>query len=322
MTVFELLDQGSTQSAWRFGISQFFFQQSQNKARTGVLPSGAGLNLSVAQTTTASGSVTVQAGTCVIADASTSQGAHVLSSDSVVTLDVLGANPATSLPRIDLVVADGGLQTIHAVTGTPASVPTAPTLPATSALLATLSIAANASTIPNGKIVDGRVYSALRGAALYVNDITERNAVGPSCQDGQRVWVISEQRMYTSNGGNTWDDTKTSGLATAASGWSMGDVAYATRNGVVYINAQIKRTGAKITAPGNGNLADDAIATLSNADMFPTISPLGSWSDLTGTGAHGSARVNTAGGLVLSDCTPGGVINTGDNVNLSFVYPI
>lgn len=324
MAVFELLDQGVTQSTFNFSISQFFFQQAANVARTGVLPSGAGANLSVSQTTSASGSVQVQAGTCVIADASMSQGAHVMSSDSVMTLDVLGPNPATSLPRIDLVVMDGAAGSIRTVTGSPASVPTAPALPATSLLLAVLTIDANATSIPNAKITDGRVYSALRGAPLWLNNLTERAAVDASCLPGQPVWVISEQRTYTKNS-DGWDDVLTSGLVSPVTGYSITSQSYTKRGGAVYVNLIVARTGATVTANASGNLndSDGTCATITKAGFIPAQLAAGTWtvSSGGGLGNHGSLAVTTAGSVIMTDCNNNGVIANGANLNLSISYP-
>lgn len=322
MAVFELLDQDVTQSTFNFSISQFFFQQSSNKARTGVLPSGTGANLSVSQTTSASGSVQVQAGTCVIADASVSQGAHVMSSDSTETIDILGPNPATSLPRIDLIVMDGGTGELRAVTGSPASVPTAPALPATSLALALVAVGANASTISSGDITDARVYTALRGAPLYVNNLTERAAVAASCGVGQQVWVISAQKMFTKNSDNSFDDIETSGCVSAASGWSITDQSFLLRAGVAYINTRITRTGADVSATASGNFPGDLLLATVIPKYFPDSIRTGLYTtNSANSGEHGTAAVYSDGRVVLLDCNNNGVIRNGQIVTVAVSYP-
>lgn len=135
-------------------------------ARAGVVDYG---DMVIAPTPTPSMAVTVAEGAAIIEGSQTStQGHYIAYNDASVTLAVAAANP--SLARIDrvcIVVQDafyGGTannQVIYqVVTGTPSSTPVAPTAPANSLTLATILVAANASSINSGAITDTRVYAA------------------------------------------------------------------------------------------------------------------------------------------------------------------
>ncbi len=103
-------------------------------------------------------------------------GTYVAFNDATVTLTIAAANPSN--PRIDLVcmtVNDsyytGALDNVvlQVITGTPASSPVAPSLPANSISLATVAVAAGALSISSGNITDQRVVVTTN---LPIGDIT------------------------------------------------------------------------------------------------------------------------------------------------------
>lgn len=103
-------------------------------------------------------------------------GTYVAYNDATVTLTIAAANPSN--PRIDLVcmtVNDsyytGATDNVvlQVVTGTPGTSPVAPALPANSISLATVAVAAAATSINNGNITDQRVVVTTN---LPIGDIT------------------------------------------------------------------------------------------------------------------------------------------------------
>lgn len=100
----------------------------------------------------------------------TSQGSYYDYNDATVNLPIAAAN-ATN-PRIDLVVATvqdadysgtANQAILQVITGTPASSPVAPPVPASSLVLAQIAVAANATTITAGNITDTRPVSGFGG---------------------------------------------------------------------------------------------------------------------------------------------------------------
>ena len=122
-------------------------------------------DLQITQSATPAMTVSVAAGYAVIIGTTqTNMGAYMAYNDGATTLTITTANP--TLPRIDLVcmtVNDayytGSLNSVvfSVVAGTPNASPTAPSLPANSITLATIAVAANATSIVNANITDTRV---------------------------------------------------------------------------------------------------------------------------------------------------------------------
>jgi len=122
-------------------------------------------DLQITQSATPAMTVSVAAGYAVIIGTTqTNMGAYMAYNDGATTLTITTANP--TLPRIDLVcmtVNDayytGSLNSVvfSVVAGTPNVSPTAPALPANSISLATIAVAANATSIVNANITDTRV---------------------------------------------------------------------------------------------------------------------------------------------------------------------
>ena len=105
------------------------------------------------------------------------QGNYFALNDAAVTLTVAAADPTN--PRIDSAYAavndsfySGGTNTavLGVVTGTPAPSPVAPTIPTNAVLLATLAVAANATTIVNANITGAatQVYAVASSSPSYI----------------------------------------------------------------------------------------------------------------------------------------------------------
>lgn len=132
----------------------------------GVGPGAA--ELQVTQSATPAMTVAVAAGHVWVAGTTSStQGTYHTYNDAAVTLTVTTAH--ASLPRIDLVcvtirdAAYAGSSNdciLQVIAGTPAASPTAPALPASSLSLATVAVAAGASSIVNANITDTRTRAA------------------------------------------------------------------------------------------------------------------------------------------------------------------
>jgi hypothetical protein len=157
MTQFQYLNEGNSEAQDKLAEAYLFAQSSEGIAVTGVIS-----GLAVAQTTTASGSVTVGAGAGIV-QSSRLNGADRLVNDTDYTLDVLGANPMGGVPRNDIVVFDQATlpNAIRVIVGTPNAVPTDPTVPGTAIPLARLRQAASATTVPSSVIDDLRATTGL-----------------------------------------------------------------------------------------------------------------------------------------------------------------
>jgi hypothetical protein len=143
-------------------------------ATTGIISPG---SLAVTANSPVGMSVRVASGwAAIVGTTQPNMGTYVAYNDATVTLTIATANPSN--PRIDLVcmtVNDsyytGSTDNVilQVITGTAASSPVAPTLPANSISLATVSIAAAATSITSGNITDQRVVVTTN---LPIGDIT------------------------------------------------------------------------------------------------------------------------------------------------------
>lgn len=144
-------------------------------ATTGIIGSS---SLAVTQNSPAGMSVRVAAGwASIVGTTQANMGTYVIYNDATETLTVTTADPTN--PRIDRVVAtvqdayySGSANDVifQVVAGTPAGSPSAPATPANSISLATVAVAAGASSILTADITDTRVNTTTN---LAVGDITE-----------------------------------------------------------------------------------------------------------------------------------------------------
>lgn len=181
----------------------------------GVLPSG-GNPLGVTQTATPGMKVTVIAGKVAVPSNTAGEPGYGMTLEANTDLDI--ATSHVTNPRIDLVIArvvDVGSSsstfTIEILTGTPAAVPSRPTLPSGTShciSIATVSVAANATSIVNANITraqsdtwttataDAR-YAGV-GGALFQNGVatmssTRRAAWAQLYSPGLPFWDFSNK---------------------------------------------------------------------------------------------------------------------------------
>ena len=258
MTEFEFNRAGNSEAQQKLGTSFLFAQASVGRAEPGVLA-----GLAVAQTTTASGAVTIGAGSGVV-QASVLAGASVLVNDTVKTLTILTAHPVGSLPRNDIIVFDSVTATLTVIVGTPNATPTDPTVPNTVLPLARLRQDAFATTIPAANIDDLRVYTGLRGTPIQVATQTERDAL--PTYDGMQVYRLDMFTVETSTPAG-WlvtavvDDTDwiNPGFAPVA-GFTITSQLARRLNGVVSVQLNMVTTNPI----AGGNIANTDIVTIAS----------------------------------------------------------
>ena len=138
-------------------------------------------SVAVTQTTVPSMAVQVAVGWgAIVGDFTTNMGAYQFYNDAATQLSVTTANPSN--PRIDRVVVtvndafytgSSNNVTFQVIAGTPAGSPVAPATPIMSLSLATIAVAAGATSITNANITDTRVDVTTN---LPVGDITNVTA--------------------------------------------------------------------------------------------------------------------------------------------------
>jgi hypothetical protein len=149
-------------------------------------------------------SIAVNAGFCVIANSSSNlQGAYRMGSMQSNGLTVSTADPTN--PRIDLVCATvsdpgtaAGFSEIQIIAGTPAVSPVAPSLPANSLSLATISVPATTVSITSGLITDTRTYTSTSGGATNWVSV---GSSGPGFT-GLVAYDRTNDRFFHNNGGS------------------------------------------------------------------------------------------------------------------------
>ena len=140
-------------------------------AQTGVRRTN---DLKVSQSGTPAMSVSIAAGWAVVlGDYTSNMGVYSIYNDAAVSGTITAADPTN--PRIDrvcLTVSDsaytGSVNTVavNVVAGTPAGSPVAPATPTNSISLATVAVAAGATTIVNANITDTRVRTEIDEVVL------------------------------------------------------------------------------------------------------------------------------------------------------------
>lgn len=147
---------------------------------------------------------------------SATAGMYTCCLDTTSTITVATSDPSN--PRIDNVICqivDNGNNTsttrVTLQTGTPAPSPSAPTLPANSLLLATVTVPALASSISAGNISDQRVYAVATGGILPMGNVSG-GVTGPA---GTYVDDLSTGRLKRTDGSGNARAVKTSAFAPA-----------------------------------------------------------------------------------------------------------
>lgn len=169
-------------------------------ATSGIIGSS---SLAVTQSSPVGMTVSVATGwAAVVGTTQANMGAYVAYNDAPTTLTVSPSDPSN--PRIDLVCVtiqdayySGAFNDVifQVVAGTPAGSPVAPALPANSLSLATIAVAAGASSINNANITDTRV---LVTTNMPIGDITGVTA-GAGLTGGGTSGAISLAVTVTPN---------------------------------------------------------------------------------------------------------------------------
>jgi hypothetical protein len=165
------------------------------------VPGGVFPGLGDMQVTAAAGmAVSVEAGLCCVpSSVSALQGGYVFGLVNSATLDVAQSDPSS--PRTDLVVArvydngdDTSFSDVEVFTGTPGA--GAPSLPANSLLLATLTIPATITSVSAGTVTDGRTWVVAPGGILPIAN----QAAAPAAPASQLMFDMSLGQLVHGTG--------------------------------------------------------------------------------------------------------------------------
>lgn len=134
-------------------------------------------------------------------------------------------------------------------------------------------------------------------------------------------------RVRADGSGDFAAEVTTTGVITAATGWSTSSSIAIKKAGIVTINLALLRTGAPITASANGNLAGDPpIGTLAAA--FRPHSSFGApkftilfMSD-SDDGSGGCSMFPSTGDMTIDNFSPNATITTGSTIHLTLTYPV
>ena len=234
MATFKAAAAGESEQQWRQYLSYLHQQTSTGLATAGVVS-----GLVVAQTTSASASVTVSAGLAVSQDAALS-GVSPLVNTASATLDVLTANPMGATPRNDIVVFDESTAGFLVVVGTPNAVPTDPATSATQVPLARLRHAASATTVPTAKIDDLRtIVGRYRADTGWVN-ITILGSYAANSGETPQLRMIDGQVQLR----GAWSSTS----VTAGASHLVGRIAQAAHRPPVNVIIAIGSSTGEATA--------------------------------------------------------------------------
>lgn len=166
-------------------------------------------------------SVTVNPGyACVQGSAAANSGAYACTLDTAATLTCQTADLVN--PRVDTVcvtVTDDGTSAssalVQVVTGTPAPSPAAPTLPANSLALCSITVPANATSLSAGDLADVRTFTAGPGGIKPVASSAYYPAVGTAAM---YLHDLSTGRLRRSTGSGGTVAPSTVGFAPVAVG--------------------------------------------------------------------------------------------------------
>lgn len=150
---------------------------------------------------------------------------HFYRNDALLTKTLATADP--SLARIDSVVVSmdliGKTIAVTVLTGTPATTPVAPAVTQNAntwqILLATVNVAAAASTITAANVTDARTYA--EGASVYADPTQTPSSNGPARPSKWFSWITHMIKAIT--GGTNWYSAPAATLASLSSGKMAND---------------------------------------------------------------------------------------------------
>lgn len=284
-----------------------------------VVQRGAGANMSV----------DVGGGTCFVKGTSnTYQGTYQCTNDGTVNVVLAAAD--LSLARKDLIIARvndavyaGALNnwTLEVVQGTPNASPVEPALPASSLKLASVHVAANATTITNANITNANIYATSRLVSMpFVCTSTTRPTQG--LVNGFTIYETDSNVLAVYESG-AWKDIGprstglvSSGLIAAATGWTITiqQGILTGRTGQLLVIAT--RTGANIASSSTGNIGNVTVGTVV-AGWRPVIQV--GWAN----GSNGpitGGYLASNGALVLAALAQNVTFTTGSQLTASITF--
>jgi hypothetical protein len=211
----------------------------------------------------------------IVGTSTTNMGTYVAYNDASTTLTITAANPTN--PRIDRVVAtiedayySGSTNTVvySVVAGTPAGSPSAPATPANSISLATVAVAAGATSITSANITDTRVLATVPSATLtspVVIAPEERTTVSATAATGTVNFDLLTQGVlyYTTNASANWTlnfraNSTTTLNSVLAVGDSISAVFLNTNGTTARYPTAFQIDGASVTPKWSGGVAPAA----------------------------------------------------------------
>lgn len=118
-------------------------------------------------------------------------------------------------------------------------------------------------------------------------------------------------------------DYTATGIATAASGWTLTAQRGIVRSGIAFVFLTLTRTGGTITVPTTGDIANTPIATLSSGWRAPALTAQVLTLTGGGVGPISAGYIGTDGlTLSISAIAPGANIVNTDSISLGGNWPI
>lgn len=118
--------------------------------------------------------------------------------------------------------------------------------------------------------------------------------------------------------------TTTSGIVTAAAGWTVNTQTAVNKAGIVTINIAMTRTGGNLVASATGNFTDTDVCTIAAAFRPNAGFPADRMFTMASTGVGGGAlaQTPTTGLCEITTWNSGATLTTGENLRFVFTYPL
>ena len=290
---------------------------------------GAGANMSV----------DVAGGRCVVkGDLATYEGSYWMENRGTTNLTISASDPTN--PRIDRVIAEvlnaeysgvSNLWQLRVITGTPAGSPSAPALPNNAISLATVAVAALASSITNANITDLRARAWMHGSTIICTSATRP----ASPFEGMQIYETDTDQELTYTG-SAWVVTARLGAWTTYSPTlgQPGAVTYTATYARYQKIGRMVTVSVFLTVTGTGNATTKVTVSLpftavqagnmvvgsgmivesSPAATLPGIALL----DSTTTAAMGPSNATTGNYLGVVQFV--NALASGDIVTMTFTY--